>query len=172
MMVYVWAALLSMLNALWLLLVLVGLPGNWLIVAGTMLAAWLLAEKGMFSPVTLVAIVVIAALGEVFEFFTGAVGARKGGAKKAGTWGALIGGVLGAVGGTVMIPVPLVGSLLGTGIGAFAGAWAAERTSGREKKEAVKSGVGAGLGSMAGTVVKLGVGILIWLIVTVASFWP
>ena len=39
-MVYIWATSLVVINAVWLALVLVGLPGNWLMVATTALVAW------------------------------------------------------------------------------------------------------------------------------------
>ena len=95
---YVWAVILVLINAVWLALDLLGLPGNWLMVAGTLLVAWL--RPGMFGAGTLVAVCVVAATGEALELLSGAVGARKGGAGRRGAAGALLGGFLGAIAGT------------------------------------------------------------------------
>jgi len=47
-----------MLNAAWLLVVVFGLPGNWLIVISTCLFAWWRWDEGVFSIYTLIAILV------------------------------------------------------------------------------------------------------------------
>ena len=51
---------------------------------------------------------------------SGVLGARKGGAGRRGSVGALVGGLAGAVVGTLAIPVPLLGSLIGACAGACA----------------------------------------------------
>lgn len=48
-MVYVWSILLILLNAVWLALVVFGLPGNWLIVISTYLFAWWRRGDGVCS---------------------------------------------------------------------------------------------------------------------------
>jgi uncharacterized protein YqgC (DUF456 family) len=165
---YLWAAILVLSNTLWLLLDLLGLPGNWLMVAGTLLVAWL--QPGMFSVWTLVAGVILAAVGEVLELLSGALGARKGGAGRRGSAGALLGGVIGAIVGTVAIPIPVLGSLLGACAGACVGAWYLELSGGRDFRASVQAGIGAGVGRALGTVIKLAVGILLWLFLAVAAF--
>jgi uncharacterized protein YqgC (DUF456 family) len=167
---YLWAALLILANALWLVLDLLGLPGNWLMVAGTLLVAWL--QPGMFSVWTLAAMVILAAAGEVLELASGVFGARKGGAGRRGSAGALGGGLFGALIGTFWIPIPVVGSLIGACAGACLGAWFLEQTGGRDSWASLRAGVGAGVGRALGTVIKLAVGIFLWLLIAIAAFVP
>ena len=167
-MTYLSAVILILTNAIWLALDVLGLPGNWLMVAGTLLLAWL--EPGMFSVWTLVAIVILAAAGEVLELLSGVWGARKGGAGRRGSAGALVGGVIGAIAGTFWIPVPVLGSLVGACAGACFGAWFLELRGGRDFRASFRAGVGAGVGRALGTVIKLAVGILLWLIIAIAAF--
>ncbi len=105
-MVYLWSILLILVNAFWLLFVLFGLPGNWLIVISSCLFAWWRAEDGVFSIHTLFAITALAVLGELVEFFGGMGGAKKAGAGWRGALGALLGAVTGAILGTFAIPIP------------------------------------------------------------------
>jgi uncharacterized protein YqgC (DUF456 family) len=167
---YLWAAILVLTNTLWLALDLLGLPGNWLMVAGTFLVAWL--RPGMFSVWTLAAVFVVAAAGEALELLSGALGARKGGAGRRGATGALLGGFIGAVVGTFLIPVPLLGSLIGACAGACLGAWGLEVSEGRGFRASLRAGIGAGAGRALGTVIKLAAGILLWLIIAIAAFMP
>jgi len=171
-MLYLWATLLVLTNAVWLFLVLLGLPGNWLMVASTAFVAWLFWDQGMFSRWTLLALVGIAVLGELLEFVAGAVGTKQAGGSRSGAFGALLGGVIGAIAGTFVIPLPVFGSLMGACGGAFCGALAMELAGGRDLEPAVRSGMGAGIGRFFGTVAKLAVGIVIWLVAAVAAFWP
>jgi uncharacterized protein YqgC (DUF456 family) len=170
---YLLATLLIALNAFWLFLVVLGLPGTWLMVGGTLLVAWWrhgAAGAPMFSNSVLVLICVLAVLGELLEFLAGAVGSKVVGGSKRGALGALIGAVVGGIGGTFLLPV--LGSLVGTGVGAALGAWAFELHSGRAMRVALRSGAGAGVGRLTGITIKLVVGVLIWAIVAVAAFWP
>jgi uncharacterized protein YqgC (DUF456 family) len=167
---YLWAALLVLSNALWLALNLLGLPGNWLMVAGTLLTAWL--RPGMFSVGTLTAFIVVAAAGEALELLSGTFGARKGGAGRRGSAGALLGGFLGGVVGTILIAVPVLGSLIGACAGACLGAWGLELSGGRGFRASLRAGAGAGAGRALGTVFKLAAGILLWLVIAIAAFVP
>jgi uncharacterized protein YqgC (DUF456 family) len=167
---YLWAAILVLANSAWLALDLVGLPGNWLIIVGTLLVAWL--RPGMFGLWTLVAAVALAAVGEVLELFSGVWGAQKGGAGRRGSAGALLGGIIGAIMGTFLIPVPVFGSLLGACAGACLGAWVLELSGGRDSRASLHAGIGAGLGRAVGTIVKLFVGIVLWLMIAIAAFVP
>ena len=109
-------------------IVLIGLPGTWLMIA---LAFGLSLTQRLWAPsgsewlvpwwVFLIGIV-IAIIGEVLEFMAGALGAKKGGASKQGMLGALIGGFAGTLIGTFVIPIPIVGSLIGAIIGCGIGA--------------------------------------------------
>lgn len=161
---YLWAALLVLLNAVWLAAIVVGLPGSWLMVFGAALLAWwkqgdpATGTPGMFSLATLIVIAALALIGEIAEFFTGVVGSKTAGGSKRGAVGALLGGFVGALLATFVIPIPVIGTLIGACGGAALGALIGEFTSGRTLGAAAKSGVGAGLGTLAGRVVKTAVG--------------
>jgi uncharacterized protein YqgC (DUF456 family) len=171
-MLYLWSIILILLNAVWLLLVFFGLPGNWLIVISTCLFAWWRAEDSVFSIYTLLAITGLAVSGELVEFLAGAGGAKRAGAGWRGSIGALLGAVTGAVIGTILIPIPLLGTLIGACAGAGLGAWGLELAGGRKLQDSVRYGVGAGVGEFLGITSKFIFGALIWLIVAVAAFWP
>ena len=171
-MLYVWLIVLIVLNAVWLLLVLFGLPGNWLVVLSTCLFAWWRWEDGVFSIYTLIDITVLAVLGELFEFLGSMRGAKRTGASRYGTIAALAGAIIGAMFGTFMIPVLFLGTVLGACIGAGLGVWAIEVSRGRKMEESIRCSVGAGLGELLGITAKVATGIIIWLTVAVAAFWP
>lgn len=171
-MVYVWAASLVAVNTVWLVLTVLTLPGNWLMVVTTALVAWWQWDVGMFSPWTLVAIAALAAGAEVLEFVSSVAGTRKAGGTRWGAVGSLLGAVVGGLVGTALIPIPLIGSLVGVCGGACLGAWALEAAGGRSSRQAMKAGMGAGVGRFVATVLKLAVGVVIWLIVAVAAYWP
>lgn len=169
-MVYLWIILLVLLNALFLVLVLFALPGNWLMVISTCLFAWW--QEGVFSIYTLIAIVVLATLGELFEFFGGIGGARKAGAQWWGSFGALGGAISGAVLGTFLIPILLFGTLIGACVGAGTGACLFELAAGRQMKDSARSGLGAGIGELLGITIKISLGFVIWATIAVTAFWP
>lgn len=171
-MIYLWATLLVVVNLVWLLLVLFLLPGNWLMVATTALVAWWQWEARMFSVPVLVVIVVVATSGEVVEFFAGMAGSKRAGGSRWGSAGALLGAILGALLGTALIPIPILGSLLGLGGGACLGACGLELLGGKKMDKAARIGAAAGVGQFLGTVCKFLLGVVIWIIVAVAAYWP
>jgi len=171
-MLYVWLIALVSLNTVWLMLVIFALPGNWLILISTCLFAWWRWGDGVFSIYTLIAIALLAVLGELLEFAGGMHGAKKAGASWRGSIAALAGAIMGAILGTFLIPIPFMGTLLGACGGAGLGAWAVEFSSGRKMHDSVRCAVGAGFGELLGITGKLAVGVLIWLIVSIAAFLP
>lgn len=177
-MVYVWATLLTLLNGVWLFLGILGLPGTWLMVGSTALLAWWQwdadkdSSEQMFSLAVLIAIVVLALLGEILELGAGLIGSKKAGGSKWGAVGAIVGTIIGGVAATFMPLLPVIGTIAGACVGAAIGATVLEMFSGREVSPSVRSGVGAGVGRLGGVIIKLGIGVMIWLIVTVAAFWP
>ncbi|MFH1372045.1 MAG: DUF456 family protein [Planctomycetota bacterium] len=168
-MLYFWIILLIVLNAFWLMLVLLALPGNWLIVITTALFAWWQRGQEVFSIYTLIAIVVLAFIGEVVEFFAGAGGARKAGAGWLGAMAAIFGAIFGAIIGTFVLP--LFGTILGACLGAGLAAAVVELAMGKAPDASIRSGFGASLGYLVGSTVKFAIGVAIWLIVAVAAFW-
>jgi uncharacterized protein YqgC (DUF456 family) len=171
-MIYLWLLILILLNACWLMLVLFMLPGNWLMVIGTCLFAWWKWDDGLFGWPLLIIITLLALIGELVEFFAGAGGAKKAGSGWLGALAAIGGAVFGALIGTVVIPVFVFGTLLGACFGAGLATWIIERITGKEHNASVRSGVGAGTGVLVGTASKFAIGCLIWLLITIAAFWP
>jgi uncharacterized protein len=171
-MLYAWLTILILLNALCLVLVVFGIPGNWLMVAVTCLFAWWQRDAGVFSGGTLIAIVVLALMGELIEFLAGMLGAKRSGTSWQGSIAAIFGAMLGALIGTFAIPVPLVGTLVGASVGAGLTVWVIETSRGQPAEHSLRRAVHAGMGQILGTSSKMAVGVVIWLVIAVAAFWP
>jgi uncharacterized protein YqgC (DUF456 family) len=167
-MIYLWLILLIILNTFWLGLVFFSLPGNWLMIITTILFA--LWQKNMFSVYTILAAIVLALAGEIFEFAAGAAGAKAAGGSKKTMAAAIIGAIIGAIVGTIIILIPIIGTLLGSAIGAAVAVLIVERTGGKEFKKSLKTAAGAGVGRIVGISAKFIAGIVIWLIFTIAAF--
>ena len=163
---------LLLLNLFWLVLVLFGLPGNWLMVLSTSLFAWWTWERHVFSGGTLITIVVLAVLGEVIEFLGGTVGARKAGASWRASLAGILGALIGALAGTMVFPVPVVGTILGACLGVAVAVWLVETSRGERSDLSLRRAVGAGIGELIGILSKFVIGIAIWLTIAVAAFWP
>ncbi|MFN0181056.1 MAG: DUF456 family protein [Gemmatimonadales bacterium] len=92
-----------------LLLVPLGLPGLWLMVAAAV-AHQLLADPATIGWTAILIATALATVAEILEFTLSVRYTEKyGGSKRAG-WGALIGGLVGAVMG---VPIPIIGSVIG-----------------------------------------------------------
>src|SRR5437867_11177079 len=139
-----------------LVLVTLGLPGLWVMVAGVVGYGWLTDFRSV--GVTRIALVLgLALVGEMVETWLGFRLARRyGGSSRAG-WGALVGGIVGAV---VGVPVPIIGSVIAGFGGSVAGAAILEY-SGSTAATAGRGGWGAVLGRAAGASVKIALGIVI-----------
>jgi len=177
-MFYFWMTVLVVVNLAFWALNFVGVPGNWLIAAATAVVAWWqwdrsrsIWDQAISLPV-LVLVVAFAVVGEVVEFAAGSVGTKALGGSKRGCAGAAVGALIGVIPGTLLIPIPLVGSLVGACVGAFLGAWLLELNKGRTMRDSLKLGTAAGTGRLAGTVAKVILGALMWVVVTVAVYWP
>ncbi|MEM9801731.1 MAG: DUF456 domain-containing protein, partial [Planctomycetota bacterium] len=142
------------------LIVLIGLPGTWMLLALAGLAEWWTAPS-LFSTTTMIGVLVLAALGELWEFLSSSVRARQAGAGRLGSVGALGGGIVGAILGTIWIPVPLVGTLVGGGLGAFALASLLERSGGRPLASSLRIGRAAAVGQLLGLLGKLAVSVTV-----------
>lgn len=168
-MIYVWSTLMAVVNAGWLLLTLVGMPGNWLMIATAALYEVLYAPS-VFSTGVFVAAVGMAGLGELAELLAGMIGSRRGGASRKGSLGALFGGIAGAILGTALIPVPVLGTILGAAMGAFLVSATIELAAGRPQREAVRAGRGAAVGHVTGNLLKFLLGCGVWVTLAVAAF--
>lgn len=154
-------------------LVALQLPGTWLIVLLSALAAWWgwdtnEAERWL-GWWTLAGLLALAVLGEILEAIAGALGSRAAGGSKRGAVLAIVGGIAGAILGTIVIPIPIVGTLLGAALGAGLLSGLGDKWAGRKWGEAVRGGSGAAVGKFAGSVGKLAVAVAMAVLVIVAS---
>jgi uncharacterized protein YqgC (DUF456 family) len=157
--------------------VLAGLPGTWILIISAMMIdcldwLWLPAGSSFtFHPLTIIAVIIMATIGELLEFALSAAGARKFGASPRGMIGSMIGGVIGALVGTVLILIPLVGTLTGAVIGTAMGAMLGELThEGRKLHETAKPALGAVIGRILGTLAKLPISLAVWMTLAIAAF--
>jgi uncharacterized protein YqgC (DUF456 family) len=158
-------------------LVVVGLPGTWILIAGAIVIDcldWLWLPPGSpltFHPLTIIAAILVGLVGEALEFALSAAGARRFGASKRGMLGAVIGGVVGAIAGTLLIWIPVVGTLVGALAGTAAGAIIGETSDGKKTiREATQPAIGAVIGRVLGTLAKLPVAVAVWIIFGIAVF--
>jgi uncharacterized protein YqgC (DUF456 family) len=143
-------------------LTLLGMPGNWLMVVATAVYAWLVPAPSTagLGWKTVVALVVLAALGEIVELLAAALGVAKAGGSRRGALLALAGSILGAlVGIFVGLPIPLIGSVVAAvlfaGLGAMAGAVLGETSVGRDADATWRIAKLAFWGRLAGTLGKI-----------------
>lgn len=140
-----------------LVLVLLGLPGLWVMVLGVIGYGWLTGFHSV-GVATIAIVVGLALMGEVVEWWLGFWFAeRYGGSRRAG-WGALLGGIVGAV---VGVPVPVIGSVIGAFVGSFIGAAAFEYTRQLSAGVAMRAGWGAVLGRATAAALKMALGLAI-----------
>lgn len=146
-----------------LVLIPIGLPGSWLILA----AAFLFGLSTGFEDITgnvVLLLLGLAVLGEAVEFLLGIFVAKRYGASKYGLWGAFFGGIAGGIAGTGILPI--VGSILGAMFGAFIGALIMEGLGELRSDQRLRAGFGALIGRVIATTMKLGIGlIMVFLIV-------
>jgi uncharacterized protein YqgC (DUF456 family) len=163
-------------SAVAVLIQFMGLPGTWLILLAAVAVRAFemvvpLGPEPMFSWTTLLLLAGLALLAEAVEFIASALGAKGGGATKAGMTGALVGGLIGVIAGTFLIPIPVVGSVAGAVVGSGAGAVVGELSEGgRTLASTAKPAAGAAVGRILGTLAKTGFAALMWGIVTIAAF--
>jgi hypothetical protein len=156
--------ILSLVIIVSLILIVLGLPGLWIMVASAVTYN-LVVPGDPIGWVTLVAVAVLAFVAELLEFtLTGRYARKYGGSRRAG-WGAIIGSIVGAM---VGFPVPIVGPVIGAFIGSFVGALIAEFTGGSSAGDATRVAKGALIGRVVSTVLKIGIGftIGIWIFIS------
>jgi hypothetical protein len=156
---------------------LLGLPGNWLMLA-IAVVYWILKPVGEAASLSLTVLIIMAALagvGELLELLMSSASVSKaGGARRSAGYaifGSIAGGIVGLIIG-VPIPVfgPIVGSLLFGSLGAMAGAVYGEISSGETLPHAIRIGQAAFLGRALGTLAKVVVGLAIVITAIVGMF--
>lgn len=148
-----------------LILIVLGLPGLWIMVASAVTYNLVVAGDPI-GWVTLIVVGVLALVAELLEFsLTGSYARKYGGSRRAG-WGAILGGIVGAM---VGLPVPVVGSVIGAFVGSFLGALIAEFTRGSSAGDATRVAKGALIGRVVSTGLKIGIGFTIGVWIFIAA---
>src|SRR4051812_27786711 len=108
-MTFIWALLFVLAVLIFWCLNWLGLPGNWFIVAATILYVWLVPEEpSNLRWIVAGAVALLAVLAEIVEFAASAAGVKRAGGSRRGAILALVGSVIGAMMGLfVGIPVPI-----------------------------------------------------------------
>lgn len=150
-----------------LVLVPLGLPGTWLMIAVAMGFPYVVGSEPL-GIVSLVVLIGLALVGEIIEFTLSARYTRKYGGSRRASWGAVVGGIIGAI---VGVPVPIVGPVIGAFAGSFAGALLAEYSRGSQTGAATRVAWGALVGRAMAVAVKMGIGVAIaaWTLVAAWS---
>jgi uncharacterized protein len=156
-------------------LTLLAMPGIWLMVAAAAVYAWIGPQSGIIEMRwnTVIAMTVLAVMGEIAEFLAGVVGARRAGGSRRSAVYSLVGSLVGAIGGaTVGIPIPVIGSavgaVIGGAVGAFGGAAYAEHSLGQARDQSMKVGRAAFWGRLWGTGAKTLIGTIMAVTAVVA----
>lgn len=114
-----------------------------------------------FKPLTLVIYGIVSITILVLDYIIPAMGTKKYGGTKYGTWGSTIGLLIAVVIfpilGIVLGPFGIIGIILGP----FAGAYIGEIIGGKNHDDALKSGLGSFYGFLAGTFLKLAYAIIV-----------
>jgi uncharacterized protein YqgC (DUF456 family) len=135
------------------------LPGPALIFAGLVLAAW--AEDFVHvGSMTIAILAFLAIMAHAIDFIAGAFGAKKFGASRWASIGALVGAMVGVFFG-------FIGVLIGPFIGAFLGEFMVKNRI----QPAARAGVGSWLGIVLGTAAKVALGfVMIGIFIVVRYF--
>ncbi len=167
-MLYFFAVLCAALMFASVLLNILSLPGNWGVVVLAALWGWL-APGGAVGGWFLLFLVLLAAAGEVLEFLLQARGAKKHGSSGKANAGGMLGAFAGAILGAPILFG--LGALPGALIGAYCGCLAVELLTGRKGAEARRSAWGAMTGKFAGIIVKMALGLTIF-VCAIRQIWP
>ena len=150
-------------------MVVLALPGVWVMVLVAAACKWWQPEVITWNAVLTLAIIAI--VGEAIEMVASAAGAKKFGGSKRGAVGAIVGTMIGAILGSVLIPIPVVGTIVGGIVGAGVGAIGVERSIVQMSwKDSLKSGSGAAIGRTISIFIKLGLTIVAAIFFVIAAF--
>lgn len=159
------------------MLTMLGLPGNWLMVATTAVYAYLTGagSTAALGWRTVVTLFVLAAIGEVVELVASAVGVSKTGGSRRSAVLALVCSVIGSIVGVFAgVPIPVLGSVLAAvlfaAIGALFGALLGELSLGQTADAGWRVGKAAFWGRLGGTLGKMLVGAVMIAVAVAAMF--
>jgi uncharacterized protein YqgC (DUF456 family) len=166
-MVWVLYFLLLLVSLLSLVLVILTMPGLWLMTAGA--AGYALATHHLGVKALLV-VTLLAIAGEIVEVAVMGREARRAGGRRGTGLGAFVGGIVGALLGS-FIPIPILGTILGLCLGCFFGAAAVEWMGGSRADKSIQVGIGAAKGRAVGVGCKFAIGCVMILLIIVMA-WP
>lgn len=169
-MVWVYYLLLFALDLGGIVLVMLTLPGLWLMLGAA--AVYALLTHGQFLGWrTLIVLLVLTVGSELGELYLGGAEAKKAGASRAGMVGGVIGAILGGIFLTALLPVfaPL-NAVLGICLGSFVGAFGVEMLLGQNLMASIKIGFGAAKGRLFGIVGKVAVALFMLLLTLWTAF--
>ncbi|HKQ47278.1 MAG TPA: DUF456 domain-containing protein [Phycisphaerae bacterium] len=149
-----------------ILLAALQLPGTWLILAAAIGYDWY-HGWGAMGCKWLVGLAAAALAAEVIETGASYVIARKGGASRRASIGAVIGGLAGMI--LLSAPIPILGTILGGMAGCFLGALAGEMSVRQDFTAGTKVGVFATIGRLIGMMAKTSAALVIAGIVLVLA---
>ncbi len=147
---------------------LVGLPGMWLSLGCAGLAEYFTDER-LYSNTTMAGCLLLTIAGDVWEFTASSARAKRAGAGRRGTIGALLGGIAGAILGSFVLP--LIGTLIGGGVGALVASAALEQRGGRSVPDALRIGRAAAAGQLMGVAGKFVAAAVLVSWILIATWW-
>lgn len=148
---------------------LVGLFGNWIILAAFALA-FVFSGFEYFSWAMLAILLVLAIIGEVAETAAAGYGAAKFGGSKGSMVAAIVGAITGAIVGTPLFPI--LGTIVGAAIGAFIAAGLYEYIQhGKTFDDSSRVGLGAAFGKVLGLFAKTFMGFAMLLAAAIMEFF-
>lgn len=170
-----WALIYISILVLCLCLNAAGAPGNWIMLGFATFYSILMPSNSPYGFGFIVVFIVFlsAVIGEVLEFFTGAISTKRAGGSKRSVWFSIIGSVFGSIAGIFIgIPIPIIGSLIAallfSGVGALLGAYYGERVEGRSSQDAWNVGVSSFMGRVLGALFKILFGFIALICMVVA----
>jgi len=157
-------------------IVLVSLPGLWLLTLVTLLVnlvgflmGYWPGKDPLVSWWIFGFILGSTLLSDVVDWSAGVMGAKRMGGTRRAMIAAFVGGIFGAIAGTMILPV--VGTLLGGALGAGAAATVVHRTGPEETwKQSAKVGAGASAGWFAAIVIKLTLAVICAMLLIIAAW--
>jgi hypothetical protein len=166
-MIWLYYGLLIVISLCALALVVVTLPGLWVMTAAAAIYALLTHERHLGFK-SLAALFILSLGAEILEMTAGGAAARKAGGERRAAIGALLGGIVGGIVGSFVFPLVL--TIVGVCLGSFVGAAAFEFLGGGEAAHSLDVGWAAAKGRFVGVMMKLAVGIVMLLLVLIAAF--
>ncbi|MFW5923599.1 MAG: DUF456 domain-containing protein [Planctomycetota bacterium] len=145
-------------------LIILGLPGQFIIVIAALIA-WVATGGEVISLAVVILLLGIGILAEVLEGLAGFLGAGRAEGSLWSCIGAVVGGILGAVAGSMALPI--IGSIIGVLAGTFAGAYIVEYGRTRTLETARHVATGALIGRILGSAAKIACALIMITIVTI-----